>query len=409
MIFVIELKSKAFWQASLALGLAAFIAFANLYYTQPILPLLSAEFSVSPLASSLTVSLALLSVAVFFFIFSALSDAVGRKKVMVIAMICLLMTTFAIAFVQSFQTLLLLRIFQGVFIAGIPTIAIAYIGEEFSARALSVAIGIYISMNSIGGMGGRVISGVLTDLFHWRIAFVFIGCLSFIFMILFMKLLPPSNHFKTRKFERHKAVSDYLGHFRNRTIRLALLVGGLHFFIFVGLYSYVTYLLTAPPFSLPTVFIGVLFLTYLPGTISSTLAGKTALLWSQSTTIVVGIFLMIIGTLIMLFTNLVAIIIGLLILSFGFFFSHSALNAWVSTRALFAKASASGLYLTSYYVGGSLGSFYLGFFWHYWHWYGVIVGTLLVLIVTSLLVMQMLLIEQKTSEPRSNYQLLNVK
>jgi MFS transporter, YNFM family, putative membrane transport protein len=406
-ILLIELKSKAFWQASLALGLAAFIAFANLYFTQPILPVISSEFSVSPLTSSLTVSFALASVAIFFFLFSAISDAIGRKIVMGIAMVCLLIATFAIAFVQSFEVLLLLRIIQGVFIAGIPTIAIAYIGEEFSPRALGVAIGIYISMNSIGGMSGRVLSGILTDLFEWRMAFIFIGVISFIFFLLFLKLLPKSTQFQTRKFERHKAISNYVSHFKNRSLRLAFVTGGLHFFIFVGLYNYVTYLLTNPPFSLPTVFIGILFLTYLPGTISSTLAGKTSSLWSKSITISVGIGIMIIGTIMMLITHILAIIIGLLMISFGFFFAHSALNSWVSQRALFAKASASGLYLTSYYVGGSLGSFYLGFFWHYWHWTGVIMGTILVLLVTSILLMEMFLIEKR--EEKLPFPLLQVK
>lgn len=392
---MIELKSKKFWRASFALGIVSFIAFANLYFTQPILPLISEEFSVSPLVSSLTVSLSLLTVAIFFFLYSAISDSIGRKNVMSIAIILLLIVTFSIAFVQSFKMFLLLRILQGVFIAGIPTIAIAYIGEEFSPRALSVAIGIYISMNTIGGMGGRVLSGLLSDLYNWRIAFVVIGCISLLFFLLFYKLLPASTHFETQKFDRHKAMKNYSIHLKNNKLRLAFLVGGLHFFIFVGLYNYVTYLLTAPPFSLPTVLIGMLFLTYLPGTISSTLAGKAATTWSQRTTIGIGIALMVCGTLLMLMSTLVTIIGGLLVLSFGFFFAHSALNAWVSKKALFAKASASGIYFTSYYIGGSLGSFYLGFFWHYWHWSGVIIGTLLVLLITSGLLWKMSLIEQR--------------
>lgn len=406
---MIELKSKYFWRASIALGLAAFIAFANLYFTQPILPIISEEFSVSPLTSSLTVSLSLLTVAIFFFFYSALSDAIGRKNVMIISMVLLFFVTFAIAFVQNFQSFLILRILQGVFIAGIPTVALAYIGEEFSPRALSVAIGIYISMNSIGGMGGRVLSGLFTDLFHWRIAFIAIGCISLLFFVIFLKLLPPSNHFETRKFERHKAIHNYLAHLKNKKLRLAFFVGGLHFFIFVGLYNYVTYLLTAPPFSLPTVLIGFLFLTYLSGTVSSTLAGKAISTWSQSVTIGIGIALMMIATLMMLVNSLIAIIAGLFILSFGFFFAHSTLNAWVSKRAKFAKASASGLYFTSYYVGGSLGSFYLGFFWYYWGWLGVILGTLLILCLTTILLMQMIIIERReNAKQKQKYQLVRV-
>lgn len=74
--------------------------------------------------------------------------------------------------------LLALRVFQGIVLAGLPAVAMAYLGEEIEPASLGMAMGLYISGNSIGGMGGRIIIGTLTGFFNWRIAPGAIGILS---------------------------------------------------------------------------------------------------------------------------------------------------------------------------------------------------------------------------------------
>ncbi|MBU8906779.1 MFS transporter [Desertibacillus haloalkaliphilus] len=395
---MIELQTKQFWRATIALGIASFVIFANVYYAQPLLPVFTDEFALSPAVSSLSVSLVLFSLGVSFFFYSALSDAIGRKKIIVIAMIISSVVTVSIAFVPNFEMLLVLRVLQGVALAGIPTVAMAYIGEEFAARALTLAIGIHISANSIGGMSGRMVSGMVTDWYDWRIAFLVMGVLSLVALVAFMLLLPSSKHFKRKSFDWKSAVTEYKLHLKNRTLRLAYLVGGLHFFIFVGIYNFITYLLSGDPFYVSTTILGFLFITYLAGTFSSTLAGKVSQKLLQSHCIGIGILIMVVSTLLTLVSNLWVIVLGLLGLSFGFFFAHSCSSAWVSKYAQFGKASASGLYLTSYYFGGSLGSFYLSIFWNIGHWAGVVIGAILILAITSYLMLQMIKVEKHAVE-----------
>lgn len=380
---MIELKTNEFWKATIALGIASFFIFANVYFTQPLLPVFSQEFSISPVTSSLSLSLVLLTLGFSFFFYSALAEVVSRKRIMVTVMVIATAVTFAIAFAPTFEVLLLLRIIQAFVLAGIPTIAMAYIGEEFAVKALTIAIGIHISANTIGGMGGRLISGIVTDLVDWRMAFIMMGLISGLCLFLFLFLLPASKHFKKREFNLRSTITDYRRHLQNKTITLALVIGGLHFLVFIGLFSFVTYYLSAKPFNVSTTVLGFLFMTYVAGTFSSTLAGRVSQYLKQTVCMGIGIVIMVLGMGITLIPHLYAVILGLLFLAFGFFFAHSCSSAWVTRQASFSKASASGLYLSSYYLGGGIGSVYLGVFWNQAGWIGVLLGAILVMILTS--------------------------
>ncbi len=390
---MIEVQTKEFWKTTIALSIGSLLIFANVYFTQPILPVLSAEFNVSSLAANMSVSLVILALGLALIFYGPFSDSVGRRGIMIVTMALATITTFLAAFAPTFESLIAIRVLQGVFLAGLPSLAVAYIGEEYSAKALSLAIGIYISGNTIGGMFGRAFSGILTDLVNWRFAFIAMGCVSLVCLLIFIWLLRPSTNFVPKKFNWKGTLTDYRAHLANNELRYAYLVGGLHFMIFVGHFSYVTFLLSSPPYLLPPSIIGLLFLTYLAGTISSPLSGKLAARWPKSVCIEVGIIIMVIGFLLTLQGSITAIIIGLLLNCFGFFFAHSTASSWVSSRAKSAKASAAGLYLIFYYIGGSLGPFYLEPFWNLFHWQGIVFGSILILVLTLFLGLKMKQIE----------------
>ena len=171
-------------------------------------------------------------------------------------------------------------------------------------------------------------------------------------------------------------------HLSNPMLLSAYLIGGLNFFIFINQYSYITFVLADEPYNLPASLLGLLFLTYLTGTFGSAISGKVSDYLSQPRAMALGIAILAVGSCVTLFDSLLMIIIGFLINSFGFFFSHSTASSWVSKQATHAKASASSLYLLFYYLGASLGGFYLQPFWSIWHWPGVILGSLIVLVLT---------------------------
>ncbi|UFT98745.1 MFS transporter [Radiobacillus kanasensis] len=381
---MIEASTRSFWKTTIALCIGSLIIFANVYFTQPILPVLSEEFNLSPLLASMSVSLVILALGISLVFYGPISDSIGRRGIMIMSIALSTVLTFSIAFSTSYEWFLTLRVVQGISLAGLPALAVAYIGEEYSPRALTLAIGIYISGNTIGGMFGRLLSGTMTDWFGWRSAFLTMSVVSLVLFLLFIVLLKPSQHFQPKPFRWKEALHDYKGHLQNKYLWLAYLIGGLHFFIFVGHFNYVTYLLSGPPFHLSSSWIGALFLTYIAGTISSPVAGKLAERFHRTMCIKIGILIMMVGFLTTLIPHISTIIIGLLFNCFGFFFAHSIASSWVNEKAAYAKASASGLYLISYYIGGSLGPLYLEPFWAVGKWFGVVLGCLIVLGVTSL-------------------------
>src|SRR5260370_13191131 len=91
------------------LNFAAIVVFADLYITQPILPILSREFGVSPATAGLTISILVLMIALVSAPYGFLSDILGRKPVLVTSCLLLVIPTVLSALARSFRALMLLR------------------------------------------------------------------------------------------------------------------------------------------------------------------------------------------------------------------------------------------------------------------------------------------------------------
>jgi len=240
----------------------------------------------------------------------------------------------------------------------------------------------YISANSLGGMSGRLFGGVLADLWGWKASFLVIGIVSLLFVLCFYWLLPSSKQFKKIPFRFNEVNRSMLGHLKNPVLSLAFLIGGLHFSVFLGSFNYITFLLSDEPYRLSPALLGLLFLTYLAGTVGSTLAGRLAQQWGKMKCLKFGIIIFALGLMLTLNSAILIIIAGLIFICFGFFFSHSLTASWVNSHATHARAGASSLYLVAYYLGGSLGCIYLGWFWNVWRWTGVVSTCFVVLLFT---------------------------
>ncbi|NEX23552.1 MFS transporter [Thiorhodococcus mannitoliphagus] len=373
---MIAARTPAFWRATLALSLGSFLTFINLYTPQPLLPLFSQTWGVSPVDASLSVSLTTLTLSLSLLVYGPLSDAIGRRGIMLVTMTLTTLCSLAMALAPDFATLLALRTLQGLFIGGLLAVAMAYMGDEFERKAMILAIGLYISGNSLGGISGRLMSGAVASSCGWEASFLVTGCLSLVILIVFAWMLPPSRHFTSKPLRLAGLVKDLAGHARSPIIVVACLVGGLNFLVFINLYSYITYLLSAPPYNLSPAALGLLFLTYLSGTLTAGFSGRIVGGRSQPLAMVFGMLILMGGTLLTLTPRLEVIIAGMLINAVGFFFTHTQAAGWVNRNARQARASATSLYLMSYYGGASIGSFFLGPFWHWAGWLGVVAGAL---------------------------------
>lgn len=381
----IQKGTRAFHKANWALFLAGFITFANLYVTQPLLPTFSEAFHVSPAAASLSLSVTTFALAVSLIIVSSLSEAWGRKSLMTISIFAASVLTLALAFSPNFETILVLRVVQGIVFAGLPAIAMAYLGEEMEPGSLGVAMGLYISGNSVGGLSGRVIIGTLTDHYNWHTGMMVLGGISLLVSLLFVWMLPSSKHFSARPLQLKALTKTLLQHLRDPSMLCLYGMGFLLMGSFVTLYNYIGFKLMAPPYNLSATIVGWIFVIYLVGTFSSAWFGSLADRYGRQRMLLLAIAIMLAGAIVTLNGLLTLKIIGITVFTFGFFAAHSIASGWVSKRASHDKAQASSLYLFFYYFGSSVGGTVGGVFWMKYGWMGVIVMIALFLFIACVL------------------------
>ena len=379
---MIQAHTRDWWRATLALCLGSFIVFINLYAPQPLLPELRATFGVSTLMASLVMSCATLALAASLLVYGTLSDALGRDTIMRVSLLLTALCSLAIALMPSFAGLLALRLLQGLVLAGLPAVAVAWMSDEFEPRALMLAVGLYISANSLGGIGGRVMGGWAGEAGGWSLSFLVVGGISLVGVAVFWRLLPPARHFTPSPFRLDEALSNIRDHLSTPVLLVACLIGGLNFMVFINQYSYITFRLSEEPFGLGAQWLGMLFLTYLGGTLGSAWSGRLAQRWAAPACMMAGIVVFMLGSLVTLAEGLAVIVVGLTINAFGFFLCHATASGWVGRHARRARGTATALYLVFYYLGASLGGFYLEPFWRLAGWQGVTLAAWLVLAVT---------------------------
>lgn len=368
-------------RASWALFFAGLATFALLYCVQPLLPELAKTFDVSPASSSLALSMTTLSMAACLLIMGALSESWGRKAVMVMALGLAVFFGLVSAWAGSWTVLLSARMLLGVALSGLPALAMAYIGEEFDPTAIAKAMGLFISGNALGGLTGRLLAGALSDWHGWRWALAGIGLLGLCSLVMFVYLLPRSRHFEAQPMSLSGLANNFVQHLRNtcllRLFALAFLLMGS----FVALFNYIAFQLAAPPFLLSQILIGLLFVVYLLGIVGASLASRWVTRFGAVTVMQGGVVCMMVGVILCLSNTLAVVIVGLSAVVFGFFAAHAVASGQVGVRAKHAKAQASALYLSAYYLGSSIIGYGMGYVWEHGSWLAFIAAIVAVLAV----------------------------
>ena len=365
--------TPAFRRTNLALFSAGFATFGLLYCVQPLLPAFSRGFGVDAAASSLALSLTTGVLAVGMLFAGAISDALGRKPVMLVSLLGSALLVLLTAVAPNWTTLLVLRALLGITLAGLPAVAMTYLSEEVHGESIGFAMGLYIGGNAIGGMGGRLISGFVADHASWRVAVGIIGVLGLVSAALVARGLPPSRHFERRRVDPRAFLGTFATLFRDKGLPWLFAEGFLLMGAFVTIYNYVAFRLLAAPFSLSQSHVGAIFTVYVVGVIGSAWIGSIADRLGRRRVLWATLALMLAGVALTASASLVAIVAGIAMLTFGFFGGHSIASSWVGKRAPFARAHASSFYLFSYYMGSSIAGSLGGIAWTWGGWNGVVV------------------------------------
>lgn len=352
--------------------IAGFLNFLNLYTPQAILPVLTREFGVAPERTGLTVTAPLVAVALVAPFAGAISDRIGRKNLILGASFLLIVPTLAIAATSRFDVLLLARFVQGLLLPFIFTVIVAYVGEELQGAEAVRAAGAYSIGSITGGFGGRFVAGIAADLAGWRIAFLVIAAITLACAGFLAVAMPREQRFRPITGGFGATVSAYAAHLRNPRLLGTCLIGFGMLFSNVAVFTFVNFHLTAPPYNLSPSALGFVFMVYLLGIVTTTVATRLALRIGRVATLALALSLAAGGLAATMVPSLAVAIIGLAGLSGGLFVTQTLGISFIGATITRAKSSAVGLYVTVFYIGGSLGGLVPAPIFRAFDWPGVV-------------------------------------
>ncbi len=364
-------ESPSPW-AAVAVTLCGVCAFLQLYCTQPLLPLLTHIFHASKTGVGMTVSAATLGVALSAPIFGALTEQLSRKSVIVASLLGISLPTLLAATSTTLAQLIFWRFLQGVMVPGVVAVIVTYIGEEWPPERVALIMSFYVSGTALGGFTGRVGTGLLTDWFSWRIAFVVLGAGSLAGAGAVALWLPRERRYPAMRqtIEPHASfLYQVQALFRSRRLVATFAVGFNVLFSLVGVFTWITFHLSAAPYSLSTTALSSLFFVYLIGLVVTPAAGFLITRVGLRAGIAGAILCSMAGVLLTLAHPLSIVILGLTLLSSGVFIAQTASQSHLRVAAPpGARVTAAGLYMTCYYFGGTAAGVVPGAFWALGKW-----------------------------------------
>lgn len=333
---------------------AGFVTFSLLYATQPVLPLVAGAYGLSPAEASLSLSAATFALALGMLLAAPLSDAKGRVGVLRVAIVAASLLGLLVPFAPTFPVLVALRAVQGLALAGVPAVAMAYLAEEVEPKRAGAAMGLFIAGNAVGGMVGRLLVGLLSAELGWKGGLWGLALLDLALAAWFARNVPPSRRFRPRPFRRDAILRGLAASGRDPVLLGLYAMGFLVMGSFVTVYNYLAFSLEGPPWKLSPSAVSWVFLLYTVGIFTSPLAGRVSDRVGRPRVLMAGAALQLAGAVATLVEPLPLKLLGLALFTLGFFAAHAVASTGVGHRGGAEKAAASAHYLLAYYAGSSV-------------------------------------------------------
>src|SRR5215471_6295246 len=368
-----------------AVATAGFSTFLHLYAPQALLPELAREFGVGAAQISALITAGTLAIALTAPFTGAAADVLGRKRLITTAMFAVTVPGVMATVSTSVDAIIAWRFIQGLLLPPIFTVVLAYIGDEWPPAEVAGVAGLYVSGSSLGGFCGRLIPGVLADLVGWRSAFLALAGLGLAGAILVAIKLP-----RERRFVRSEgfvaAGLQMLRHLRNPQLVATYAVGFGVLFNFIAIFTYVSFHLAAPPYNFSPSLLGALFFTYLIGTLCAPLTGRAVTRFGRRLFMIGVIAIWMAGLAFLLASPVAVIVIGIALCAGCGMLCQATSTGYVTASAQKGRSSAIGLYVSSFYIGGSVGGLAAGVLWSHAGWPAVVALSATVLTMMGLIV-----------------------
>lgn len=368
-----------------AIFVCGMFAFLDLYCTQPLLPVLSHIFHASEAGASLTISASTLGVALSAVLLAVFGERLDRKRTIVGSMLLLALCTTATATATSLPQLAAWRLFQGLLTPGIFIITITYVTEEWPAAHVPRVMSVYVAGTVFGGFLGRLSGGLITEHFGWRPVFLVLGILGCLGAALAARILPPARQSSLAPRSPSR-LAPLLANLKDPRLLATFGIGFCMLFTLVSVFSYITFYLAVRPFLLSPAELSWLFAVYLLGLVATLVVGRFLARIGLRRGMIGAVCGSLAGVLITLVPALPAVGLGLALASSGVFIAQACANSFLRDAAPAGRrVAAAGMYICSYYIGGTIGGVLPGLAWRAWGWPGCVALTGCLLIAAGLL------------------------
>lgn len=349
--------------------IATVVSFSTLYIPQPMLPLLAAQFDVSAGEAGLLMTVAMLPLAFAPVFYGYFLQAVPAKLMLIVALVLLAINQCVFYFASEFWHLIGLRLLQGMLLPAIFTALMTYCATMVPSNLVRRAMGYYIGATILGGFSGRLMGGVFASSFDWRIAFVAMGVMQFLPLLLLLKVDTDADinfsRLDLKSTTRVLKDSNYVFMF----LSLACV-----FFVFSGVLNNIPFhLQDIHPATTPFL-ISMLYLGYLVGVpVSFASESISRKLGGERKGLILGLVIHAFGLLMLLFVAFEGLVITMFFLATGFFLIHALLSGLANHLASEHKGVVNGLYVSVYYFSGAMGSWLPGYLYEGIGWSGMII------------------------------------
>ena len=374
---------------TLVIGLTAFLTVVDLFATQAILPSLTKAYHVTPAAMGLAVNASTLGMAVAGLAVALFSRSIDRRLGILLSLTLLSIPTALLASAPDLTTFALLRIAQGLFMSTAFALTLAYLGEACSAEDAGSAFAAYITGNVASNLIGRLISAAVAD--HLGLAtnfYVFAalnlaGAVLVYFTVARTKPMEPAETLSGSPF----AVWGL--HLRNPQLRASFAIGFLILFAFIGMFTYVNFVLVREPYAVGPMALGFVYFVFLPSIFTTPAAGRFVQRFGTRPTFWCALAIAGAGLPLLLLPQLPAVLTGLVLVGIGTFFAQATATGFVGRAATADRGSASGIYLACYFFGGLVGSAVLGQIFDHFGWAACVAGIGLSLAAAAVLAIRL--------------------
>lgn len=367
-----------------AVFLCGAFAFIDLYCVQPLLPLFAHVFHATEANVGITISAATLGVAISAALLAAFGEQLDRKRTIITCMVALALCTFLTCTATNLTTLALWRFLQGLVTPGIFIITIAYVTEEWPALLVPRIMSTYVAGTVFGGFMGRLLGGTIAQHYGWRSVFFVLGIAGLCGAAVTAHLLPPAR--VVHEHPPHTSrFAPMLNNLRNPRLLATFVIGFCMLFTLVSVFSFITFYLAAAPFHLSTAEISYLFAVYIIGLAATLAAGTILARIGLRHGMVAACMLCLTGISLTLIASLTIVALGLAVCSSGVFIAQTCANSFLRDAApAGSRVSAAGLYICSYYIGGTVGGVLPGLAYRHGGWPGCVALTAALILLAGI-------------------------